>query len=56
MRLKIGDRPPLKVYYRQNQLVEDQVRVLHQALRDLQGEEDLLEEEVLSDGSRNSTY
>jgi len=33
--LKIGDGPPLKVYYRPDQLVEDQVRVLHQALRDL---------------------
>jgi len=35
VRLKIGDGPPLKVYYRPDQLVEDQVRVLHQALRDL---------------------
>jgi len=56
VRLKIGDGPPLIVYHRPDQLAEDQVRSLHQALRDLQGEEDLLEEEVLSDGSRNSTY
>jgi hypothetical protein len=56
MCLKTGDGPPLKVYYRPDQLVEAQVRALHQALRGLQGEEDLLEEEVLSDGSRNSTY
>ena len=56
VRLKIGDGPPLIVYHRPDQLAEDQVRSLHQALRDLQGEEDLLEEEVLSDGSRNSAY
>ena len=38
VRLKIGDGPPLKVYYRPDQLVEDQVRSLHQALRDLRGQ------------------
>ena len=38
VRLKIGDGPPLIVYYRPDQLAEDQVRALHQALRDLPGQ------------------
>ena len=38
VRLKIGDGPPLIVYHRPDQLAEDQVRSLHQALRDLPGQ------------------